>query len=314
MTDHSRPAAAPRDTPAVAWVESPLQLLCAAEYAAELFTSHGRDLDVVFRLTGPQMTATAAALIDHGARFRTSAPYYGIPWGLLASRREWVIGDGFSGQFRLALSTVGAREITFVDDGRMTVDLVDAVRGDIAFARPGHDESATKTFLGESTRSRLQRLAQRGRLTFYTAFADEIAPSRPAALAAPRIRPNRFEWLRSHAHPVALPHPRVVLGSAGIVDGTIDPSRYLDWLARVAANGSVSYLPHRRESRDLLNLVAGIRGIRVIETDLPVELALAGTTDALEIISLGSTADTTLGRILAGTGTELHVLALDGSR
>jgi hypothetical protein len=296
----------------VAWVESPLQLLCAAEYAAELFDTKGGELDVVFRLTGPQMTATAAALIERGARFRTIAPYYGIPWAALASRRDWVIGDGFSGQFRLALSTVGARQITFVDDGRMTIDLVEAVRGDIAFARPGHDESAAKTFLGESTRSRLRRLANRGRLTFYSAFADRIASSGPGATL--RIRPNRFDWLRAHARPVALPHLRVVLGSAGIADGTIDPSRYLDWLARIAANGSLSYLPHRRESRELLSIVDGIDGVRVVETDLPVELALAGTADALQIISLGSTADTTLARILAGTGTAVHVLALDGSR
>ena len=309
MTDHSRPASA---SAAVAWVESPLQLLCAAEYAAELVETHGRELDVAFRLTGPQMTATAAALIDRGARFRTIAPYYGIPWAALASRRHWVIGDGFSGQFRLALSTVGARQITFVDDGRMTVDLVDAVRGDIAFARPGHDESATKTFLGGSTRTRLQRLANRGRLTFYTAFADTIASGGPGAVL--RIRPNRFDWLRAHARPVALPHPRVVLGSAAVADGTIDPTRYLDWLARIVANGSLSYLPHRRESRELLGLVGSINGVHLVETDLPVELALAGTADPLHIISLGSTADTTLARILAGTGTAVHVLALDGSR
>src|SRR4051794_22146628 len=95
----------------IAWVESPLQLVCAAEFAAH----QGRSMDVVFRLTGPQMPATAQLLRDRGALFSRVEPYYGIPWERLASRRDWVIGDLFSGQFRTAMSTIGAASMTLVD-------------------------------------------------------------------------------------------------------------------------------------------------------------------------------------------------------
>src|SRR6187402_1495553 len=108
---------------AIAWVESPLQLVAAAEWAA------GRDdpIAVALRVTGPQMAATAGELLSRGARFETVTPYFGIPWGQLGAHRAWAVGDAFSGQFRLAASVRAPRELSLLDDGAMTLVAADAL-------------------------------------------------------------------------------------------------------------------------------------------------------------------------------------------
>src|SRR5688572_9089610 len=81
----------------VAWAESPLQLIGVAEWAA----ARGRRVPLAGRLT-PQMSETADELLSRGALLGHCEPYLGIPWNLLARHRHWLVGDGFSGQFRLA--------------------------------------------------------------------------------------------------------------------------------------------------------------------------------------------------------------------
>src|SRR6195952_3814113 len=117
---------------AIAWVESPLQLVAAAEFAA----TQEHPIAVALRLTGSQMTATAEELLKRGARFASCAPYYGIPWQLLSQHSSWAIGDGFSGQFRLSNSIVAPRMLTLLDDGSHVLSLVDSLLGDRPFARP----------------------------------------------------------------------------------------------------------------------------------------------------------------------------------
>ena len=129
VTDAAR---TPGTTP-LAWVESPLQLLCAAEFAASL----GLRVRVAFRLSGPQMTATAQELLTRGAPFTDAVPYYGVPWGLLADHRDWIIGDAFSGQFRSAMSLLAPRTVTLVD-----------VREDDEWAA-GHAPTAVHVPLGD---------------------------------------------------------------------------------------------------------------------------------------------------------------------
>lgn len=302
MTDAAR---TPGSRP-LAWVESPLQLLCAAEFAASL----GLRIRVAFRLSGPQMTATAEELLKRGAPFAEVAPYYGVPWSLLADHRDWIIGDAFSGQFRSAMSLLGPRTVTLVDDGAMSIHVADALAGRVDYARPGQQESGLKTLLGGRARTRMLRLARRGRLGMYTSFADHAAV---ASLVhdGVEVRENGFAWLRAHAAPIALPGRRVVLGSAAVVDGALGVDRYLDWLRAAAAADDdgrpASYLPHRREPDEVLARVAELPGIELVRTGLPVELALAGTTEPLEIVSLASTAATTLRQVLEGSGSRVRI-------
>jgi len=292
-----------RRTP-LAWVESPLQLLGAAEYAATL----GRPIAVAYRLTGGQMPTTMAELLDRGALFSRVAPYFGIPWSLLRDQSEWVIGDGFSGQFRMAAAVLRPRSITLLDDGDMSIHLASALLGRTGFARPGVHEGGAATLLGGLARERMLRLAGRGRLAMFSAFAAD-----PTVAALPArdvdLTRNSFAWLRAHARPARLPHPRVVLGSARVTDGLVGRPEYLDWLRSLTASGPVSYLPHRRESSEQLAAVSRLDGVAVVDLGMPAELVLAGTPQPLEVVMMRSSASTTLRAVLEGSGSSMTVSA-----
>lgn len=293
----------PQRTP-LAWVESPLQLLCAAEYAARL----GRPIAVALRLTGEQMPVTAQELLDRGALFSSVAPYYGIPWELLRSQRDWVIGDAFSGQFRMAAAAVRPRSITLVDDGDMTLHLASALLGRTGFARRDQRERGLTSLLGGLARERILRLAGSDRVTMFSAFAHEPVVAGLTTRDV-QVETNDFAWLRAHARTLELPHARVVLGSAGVADGLLSEDAYFGWLRAVAGEAPVGYLPHRRERPRELERVARVAGVTIVDSGLPAELSLAGTTRPLEVLSLRSSASTTLRRILEGTGSTIRVHA-----
>lgn len=291
------------DAHPIAWVESPLQAIGAAEAAAAL----GRPVELAFRLTGPQMPATVAELRRRGAPFEAVEPYAGIPWSRLAQHRHWIVGDVFSGQFRAALAVLPPRRLTLVDDGDMTLHFAEVFGGDAEFGRRGRRESAVARLLGVAAHSRLLALAGRDRLELRTAFADD---PRVAALtgAGVEVRSNRFDWLRRHAEPLELPSHRVVLGTALVTDGRLPVPGYLAWVRRTVAGGEIAYLPHRREAADLVRRVAAIPGVTVLESGLPVELALAGTTEPLDVVAYRSTAATTLQLVLAGSGSRIRAV------
>jgi hypothetical protein len=287
---------------AIAWVESPLQLIAAAEWAA----LQAEPIVVALRLGSAQMSETAEELLARGARFAECAPYYGIPWELLSRHRDWVIGDGFSGQFRLAASVLRPRRITLIDDGAHAIALADALLERGSFARPDQHESWLSTLLGGNARNRILHLATRERLEISTAFP--LGDARMTALAdrGIRVRPHKLEWVQRTARPIAIPGNRVLLGSARPVDGLIPTDRYLGWVAAEGAAGNLAYLPHRRESDEMLDAVAALPGVRVFDTGLPIELVLAGAREPLEVLTLASSATTTLGHVLAGSGSSIR--------
>jgi hypothetical protein len=286
----------------LAWVESPLQLLAAAEYAH----ATGIRVEVAMRISGPQKPATAQALLDRGAPFSTVSPYYGIPWSLLSSHRHWIVGDAFSGQFQLAIGTLRPRAVTVVDDGIMTIRVARGLAGTGPFARPGDEPSGARALLGALARERLLALAATGSLDVYTAFGDHEALQ---ALSARGIAcvDNHFAWTRTTGQPLALASRTVLLGAAAVADGTLTSSRYLNWVADIARDaGTVSYLPHRREPAALVNEIRGLDGVVVVEAGIPVELALAGTLEPLDIVTLPSTAAVTLRTVLEGSRSTIR--------
>ena len=287
---------------AIAWVESPLQLIAAAEWAA----LQDEPIVVALRLGSAQMAATAEELLARGARFATCDPYYGIPWELLSRHRTWAIGDGFSGQFRLAASVLRPRRITLLDDGAHTVALVDALLERTGFTRPDQHESALSTLLGGNARNRMLHLARRERLEISTAFS--LGDDRMTALAdrGIRVKPHRLDWVRRTARPIAVPGNRVLLGSARAVDGLIPMHKYLAWVATEAVAGDLAYLPHRRETDEMLSAVAKFPGVTVFDTGLPIELVLAGAREPLEVLTLPTSATTTLAHVLEGTGSSIR--------
>ena len=120
----------------VAWVESPLQLVGAAEWA----DAAGTRVAIAGRLT-PQMSETADELLARAARFGVTEPYLGIPWKLLSQHRHWLIGDGFSGQFRLAAAVLRPKRITFLDDGANAIPFADTLLGRRDYSRPGNQRA-----------------------------------------------------------------------------------------------------------------------------------------------------------------------------
>ena len=277
----------------VVWVESPLQFVSAAELAEQ----RGVRLRLLFRL-GPQMSETAAELLSRGAHFASCIPYVGIPWGELRRASEWIVGDGLSGQFRLAAAVLRPHRVTLLDDGTMSLRLAAALAGSEPFERRDHRGSGMRALLGELTRDHLLRLAGTDRLEFFTMYGPQNPEFAAAAALGVRLRGHRFSWTRRTARPPRLPADRVLLGTARVVDGLLDPGRHLAEVARIAAISPVVYLPHRRESTAHLAAVRGIPGVTVIEAGLPAELFLAGA-DGLEILSAGSSADLTLDHVLA---------------
>jgi hypothetical protein len=293
----------------LAWVESPLQLLGAAEWASR----QDEPIMVAHRLTGPQMERTAAELIARGARFAECVPYYGIPWELLRRHRRWAIGDGFSGQFRLAASVVRPEHVTFLDDGAHSIALADALLRRIPYARPNVKETGPTAMLGSLTRDRMLGLAARERLAITTAFPFGDERTDGLRSLGTSVTRHRLDWVRTTARPIAFAGTRVLLGSALPADSLVPAESYLRWVAAEAAAGELTYFPHRRETSSMRKAVSEIPGVTIHDAGLPIELVLAGTPHPLELISLSTSAQVTLGHLLQGTGSVMRTSSLVGS-
>ncbi|GAA4762182.1 acylneuraminate cytidylyltransferase family protein [Microbacterium gilvum] len=289
----------------IAWVESPLQLLGAAEWAK----ARRIVLDVACRLTA-QMPETAGELAARRAPLGEMTPYLGIPWRLLATHPHWVVGDGFSGQFRLAASVLRPSRVTFLDDGANTLALADAITGTRPYARPGNRERGLTTRVAPAALEHVRRRAAAGDVDLFTAFP--LGAEREAALARSgvAVRRHGFGWLRSRPQSErtrrAVAGDRLLLGSARPVDGRMPLPDYIAWVADEAAAEPVTYLPHRREPEEQLELVAALSGVTLARLGLPVELVLAGAGRPLEVVSLATSATTTLPLLLEGTGSVLR--------
>lgn len=278
----------------LAWVESPLQLLGAAEWAS----AHERAVPIAGRLT-TQMSETADELVARRALFGTMEPYLGVPWKLLSQHDHWLVGDGFSGQFRLALTVLRPRTLTFLDDGANTLAFARALVGSGPYARPGVEEGRMTRTLAPFALERTLRLALARRVSLFTAF--DVDDREGLARRGVAVRKHRFEWTRATARAAIDLGPRVLMGSARPVDGRMALGDYLRWVTEVAASGPVTYLPHRREPRQQLEAVRNVTGVTVSELRLPAELVLAGAPGPLDIFTLPSSAATTLPLVLEGT-------------
>ncbi|MBD3940771.1 hypothetical protein IF188_03530 [Microbacterium sp. NEAU-LLC] len=286
----------------LAWVESPLQLVGAAEWAA----AHSTTVPVAGRLT-PQISATADALLARGARFGQLEPYLGIPWKLLAEHGHWLVGDGFSGQFRLAAAVLRPRRLTFLDDGAHAIAYADTLLGRRPYSRPDIHERGLTTVAAPFAAELVHRRAGARRAGMFTAF--DLGDDRLDALADQgyAVRRHDFAWTRAFAPAAPGLGRRIVLGSALPVDGRMMLLDYVRWVRTAAGDGAV-YLPHRRETSEQLDAVAAVPGIRVQQTGLPVELVLAGAREPLEVLTLPSSTTTTLPLVLAGTGATVRTV------
>ena len=295
----------PHDDAPLAWVESPLQMIGAAEWAA----AHRTRVDLAARLA-PQVEKTAGVLNRLDAQFGEQAGYYGIPWRTLRRHDHWLVGDGFSGQFRLAAAVLRPRRLTFLDDGLATLDFVDAIGGARPLMRPGVAERAVARRLAPLALDAIRLSAVAGDAGIFTTFDLGEARAERLRELGVGVQHHAFEWLRAAATRTpaadAVREDRVILGSARVVDGHMPRTEYLQWVRDSARGADTAYLPHRREEEDVLAAVAALPRVRVVRTGLPIELVLAGRRVPREIVTLPTSAAATLRRVLEGSPVVLR--------
>lgn len=293
----------------IGWVESPLQLLGALEHA-EL--NPDVSLTVMPRSGDAQLEHTAAhAAAVVGARglaqVAIALDRRIIPARAFSPDAHWLIGDPFSGQFQARLDRVEPRRLTLVDDGAITRHFAECLSAGEPIMRPRAPRAfaTLRRDLAERTTHRLRRLAADGRLTMTTYLDhDDVAVALVRDLGVDVIT-HRFDatrrfGLRAEAVPVGA---RVLLGSAAVADSRVDPAASLAHLELLARDGVLAYLPHRREPGWFLRAAARVPNIVVVPARVPIELALAGTQRALEVMSPPSSAVETLPIVLRGTGS-----------
>ncbi|MFG1679817.1 hypothetical protein ACGFNP_06555 [Nonomuraea sp. NPDC049269] len=284
---------------ASAWVESPLQMLCAIEaHRAGLL---GPVTAVVPRAGLRALKATRRALSD-----------LALPEGLeLAEPRERMprsphaVGDAFSGRVQLRWLVSLPGRIVIVDDGLATLRLLELLAAGPykpllrARAHPGKLRAA----LGLAAAIRLRA----SRVSVFTALpvSDELALAVRAA-GVDLVR-HDFGWLREQ--PLGGPGPverTVVLGTSLVRNGLVRRDRYLSWLTDLAAEEPLAYFPHRREDPADVALIRERPGITVYDAGVPAELTLRGLDPSQRVLSLPSTAISSLRVLLTPRGVAVE--------
>lgn len=292
--------------PSVIWAESPLQLLSAVE--AHRLGLPGTDTEVRLRAGSSSLTATAAEIERLG-------PPAGLRPPVAAARPVrppkdgcWVIGDAFSGAVQRRLVSRGGHRLVVVDDGLATIHLLELLTADRprALMRARARLGPARRALGAASWARLRAAARSGRLTFCTALPISAELRRAVEELGAAVHFHDFSWLRGR--PAAQPPPQrlVVLGSSLVRNGLVHRDRYLDWVRSLADTEPLSYRPHRRECPDVLAELRADPRISVAEAGVPVEISLRGLTAEHRVVSLPSTALTSLRLVLRASGTTIE--------
>lgn len=277
---------------ASAWVESPLQMLCAVE-------AHHAGL------LGPRTAVVPRAGLRPLKATRRELRSLGLPGGLeLAEPRERMprrveaVGDAFSGRVQLRWLTSRPGRIVIVDDGLATLRLLELLAAGPyrpllrARAHPGRLRAA----LGLAAALRL-RLSD---VSVFTALPVDQPLEDAVRRAGVDLVRHDFAWLRSQPPSAEGPAERtVVLGTSLVRNGLVHRDRYLRWLMDLAAREPLAYYPHRREDPVDVALIRERPGITVHDAGAPAELTLRGLDAGQRVLSLPSTAITSL-RVLLG--------------
>ncbi|TKK81113.1 hypothetical protein FDA94_34160 [Herbidospora galbida] len=286
----------------VAWVESPLQLLCVieAQHAGLL----GDDAVVVPRSGLPALRLTRNEIsrlaLPDGLSFAEPSAKMPKPG------RSWAVGDAFSGRVQLSLLTSPVRRLLLVDDGLATIRLLELLAERRPLLRARAVPGAARTAMGTVAGVRLRRLARRGRLTVFTALPvpDDVADAVRALGAA--VVKHDFPWLRSQPGRRPPAEKTVVLGTSLVRNGLIHREAYVKWLTGL--DEPVAYYPHRREDPKDLDRVRRIDGVTVYESGAPAEMTLRDLRPGQRVLSLPSTAVTSLRILLRARGVSVETV------
>jgi len=298
---------------ALAWAESPLQLLCVVEARHAGIVEPGTRVLCRPGLAALRRTRAELRRLDlpEGLELATGDN----PMPRPRSGETWMFGDAFSGRVQLTWLTAGPARVVLVDDGLATIHLLELLAAEHphpllrARARTG----LGRRMLGLAAALRLRAAARAGRLTVFTALPVPAALADAAAARGATIRTHDFGWLRSQ--PVAHPRPSertVVLGTALVRNGLVHRDRYLDWLGRLGAEEPVAYYPHRREEPADLDRIRRMPGVALREAGAPVEMTLRDLEPGQRVLSLPSTAVTSLRVLLAPRGVPVDAVEVPG--
>ncbi|MFC5817734.1 hypothetical protein [Nonomuraea harbinensis] len=277
---------------ASAWVESPLQMLCAVEaHHAGLL---GPATTVVPRARLRALKATGRELrgLDLPAGLELAEPSERMP------RRPAAVGDAFSGRVQLRWLAAFPGRVVVVDDGMATIRLLELLAAKPyrpllrARAQPG----ALRAALGLAAAIRLRA----GGVTVFTALPVPPHLAEAVRRAGVDLVRHEFVWLRGQ--PPSEPGPAertVVLGTSLVRNGLVHRERYLRWLTDLAAEEPLAYYPHRREDPVDVAVIRERPGITVHDGGAPAELTLRGLDPGQRVVSLPSTAISSL-RVLLG--------------
>ncbi|MFI6598274.1 hypothetical protein ACIBHX_18615 [Nonomuraea sp. NPDC050536] len=277
---------------ASAWVESPLQMLCAVE-------AHHAGL------LGPETRLVPRAGLRPLRVTRRELAKLALPKGLeLAEPRERMprkvqaVGDAFSGRVQLRWLVSGPGPIVIVDDGLATLRLLELLAAGPykpllrARAQPGR----LRELLGLAAAIRLHA----SRVSVFTALPVPAQLAEGVAAAGVNLVRHDFGWLREQPQSTPTPPERtVVLGTSLVRNGLVHRENYLRWLAELADSEPLAYFPHRREDPGDVAIIRERPGITVHEAGAPAELTLRGLEAGQRVVSLPSTAITSL-RVLLG--------------
>ncbi|GII63833.1 hypothetical protein Skr01_39180 [Sphaerisporangium krabiense] len=293
---------------AVAWVESPLQLLCAVE--ARHAGVAGPEMRVVTRAKLPALRVTRTELtsldLPPGLAIETASGRMPRP----GRRAAWVLGDAFSGRVQLTSLTALPSRIVLVDDGLATIRVLEQLtsRAGTSLLRARVQATPSRRALGLAAALRLRAAARAGRLTVFTALPVPAGLAAAVRRLGAELITHDFAWLRSQP---AARHPRpredtVVLGTSLVRNGLIHRDRYLSWL--FALKGPLAYYPHRREDPGDLAAVRDHPGVTVYDGGVPVEMTLRDLRPGQRVLSLPSTAVTSLRVLLSARGVPVETV------
>ena len=275
----------------LAWVESPFQLLGALEAHSTGQLTHA--LAVLPRKGVQSLQRTIAELqrlgLPQGVRIMDASRAPHTYNGNLA------IGDAFSGEVHLLLLSSLPRSVVLLDDGRSTRRVMDALIGtELPLVRPHIHPSPSRAFLARLALRRLRHLARRRRLRMITAMNLPLQMVDAAERSGIPVGRHDFSWLRSLPEDPVADADTVVRGTSMGATRLISARPYLDWVRAVAGEGPVTYRPHRREDASTLGPLSKVPGVTIAPGSVPVEVSLRGLTPRQSLITLPTTAVSTL--------------------
>ncbi|MEW2549469.1 hypothetical protein AB0910_27460 [Streptomyces sp. NPDC047002] len=308
-----------RDQRAIAFVESPVQLLNVLEWAGT--GARADDLTVVvLSPTDPmsrgQLRRMAELARDQGCTVRWQEARGGAGAPLRTVRQlapllhragRIVIGDPFSRYVQLLLTMAGGKRLTVVDDGTATMEFIGQLaRGErlVRWHRRGGARGPRELVLAPVT------AAARRRLTPTAARSVEVFTSMPVreAPAGIDVTENSFAWTRATFGPPKLLDGADLVGTSLVETGVVDEARYTEAVQALAReHRAIRYFAHRREHVDKLHALHAATGLEIVRPDLPLELIARRGPTSRTILSFPSTVVHTLPLALAGTGVKVAV-------